>query len=138
MLSITRCISAACSPLNSSPLVDSRVGSKIRLSVHQRGSVAERISSAARSSEPNFASDGTSSWAMIYNSPPKHLFMSPKKGAKTLLHFINRKPNPDWTAGRYYHLTKPATAEQSAPQINDPALAERLWSTTASMIEVSA
>lgn len=83
----------------------------------------------------NFASDKTSSWSMIYNSPLKHVFLTkPKKGADNLLHFVNGRPGVDWTPGAYYHLTKPATAKQTAPQINDAALAVQLEERTRAML----
>ena len=83
---------------------------------------------------------GGSSWAAAYKNPLiKFVFMtSPEKAAKTLLHFIEGRPDVDWTSGEYYHLTKAPTAKQQHSQTKDPVLRAQVWDRSAHMAGIAA
>jgi NAD(P)-dependent dehydrogenase (short-subunit alcohol dehydrogenase family) len=79
-----------------------------------------------------FASDTTSSWRFIYNTPLRRvLLISPERGAETLLWLAGSTPGVDWQPGAFYIKHKPAT---SSPQADDAELAAALWERSARMV----
>ena len=83
-----------------------------------------------------FASDTTSNWRFIYNTPLRHVaLISPQKGTRTLLWLVNGTPGTTWTAGLFYVKTKATTP---SPQAGDDALAPRLWNRSADLAGLAA
>jgi NAD(P)-dependent dehydrogenase (short-subunit alcohol dehydrogenase family) len=79
----------------------------------------------------NFASDTTSNWRFIYNSPLRHVALtSPEKGTRTLLWLVNGTPGTTWTPGLFYVKRKPSIP---SPQAADDALAASLWNRSAQL-----
>jgi NAD(P)-dependent dehydrogenase (short-subunit alcohol dehydrogenase family) len=84
----------------------------------------------------NFASDTTSSWRFIYNTPLRHLMLiSPRRGAQPLLRLAEGRPGVDWQSGAFYVKTKIAS---SGPQADDASLAAALWNRSAEMVGLPA
>jgi NAD(P)-dependent dehydrogenase (short-subunit alcohol dehydrogenase family) len=84
----------------------------------------------------NFASDTTSNWRFIYNTPLRHVaLISPEKGTRTLLWLVNGTPGTTWTPGLFYAKNKPKTPN---PQAGDDALAASLWNRSAELAGLAA
>lgn len=80
----------------------------------------------------NFASDTTTSWRFIYNTPLRHLILiSPRKGAEPLTWLAQTQPGRDWQPGEYYEKHKIAATN---PQASDSSLAAELWRRSAQMV----
>jgi NAD(P)-dependent dehydrogenase (short-subunit alcohol dehydrogenase family) len=84
----------------------------------------------------SFASDTTSNWRFIYNTPLRHVVLiSPKKGTRTLLWLVNGTPGTAWTPGLFYAKNKTKTPN---PQAGDDALAASLWNRSAELAGLAA
>jgi NAD(P)-dependent dehydrogenase (short-subunit alcohol dehydrogenase family) len=80
----------------------------------------------------NFASDTTTAWRFVYNTPLRHLaLITPRKGARPLIWLAEGKPGLDWEPGAYYENQK-VTATN--PQADDTQLAAELWDLSADML----
>jgi NAD(P)-dependent dehydrogenase (short-subunit alcohol dehydrogenase family) len=79
----------------------------------------------------NFASESKGMMRFAYHTPLSRLFfISPAKGADTLVWLASSTPGGDWQSGEYYSKRKiKKTSEQAA----DADLAERLWEQSASL-----
>jgi NAD(P)-dependent dehydrogenase (short-subunit alcohol dehydrogenase family) len=77
----------------------------------------------------NFASDTTSNWRFVYQTPLRHVaLISPRRAARSLLRLVNGTPGTTWTPGRCYVNAK---ASIPNPQILDDTLAAALWDRSA-------
>jgi NAD(P)-dependent dehydrogenase (short-subunit alcohol dehydrogenase family) len=84
----------------------------------------------------NFASDTTSNWRFVFNTPLRHVaLISPDKGTRTLLWLVNGTPGTTWTPGLFYAKNK---AKIPNPQAGDDALAASLWNRSAELTGLTA
>ncbi|WP_138733203.1 SDR family NAD(P)-dependent oxidoreductase [Modestobacter excelsi] len=80
----------------------------------------------------SFASDTTSGMRFIYNTPLKHLLLiSADEGGRALTWLAEGTPGTTWTSGEYYEKKKIAKTNDLA---HDPALATKLWDTSAQFV----
>jgi NAD(P)-dependent dehydrogenase (short-subunit alcohol dehydrogenase family) len=79
----------------------------------------------------NFASDTTTAWRFIYQTPLRHLaLMTPRKAAEPLIWLAQGQPGHGWQPGEYYEKRKIAATN---PQASDSALSTQLWERSAQM-----
>ncbi|MBE7187112.1 SDR family NAD(P)-dependent oxidoreductase [Jatrophihabitans endophyticus] len=79
----------------------------------------------------NFASDTTTNWRWVYNTPLRHLVLtSPEKGIRTLLWLLDGTPDSTWAPGVFYIGRKPTSLAQS----EDPRLAAQVWDRSADLV----
>ncbi len=98
---------------------------------------AQGISAAAfhpGSVATNFASDTTSFFRFVYNTPLSRLLLvSPDKGGAALTWLAEGTPGTTWQSGEYYDKNKPA---RSSDQARDAALARQLWDRSVEMLSL--
>ena len=79
----------------------------------------------------NFASDTTTAWRFVYQTPLRHLaLITPRKGAEPLIWLAQAQPRRVWQPGEYYEKHKIAATN---PQATDTALSTQLWDRSAQM-----
>jgi NAD(P)-dependent dehydrogenase (short-subunit alcohol dehydrogenase family) len=84
----------------------------------------------------HFASDTTSNWRFVYNTPLRHVALtSPEKGTRALLWLVNGTPGATWAPGLFYAKNKPRTPSLQAA---DDALAAALWNRSAELTGLAA
>ncbi len=72
----------------------------------------------------NFSQEFGGGARIFYSSPINRLFLSPEKGADTLVWVASTEPEKNWKSGMYYHRRK---IRQPSKQAEDAALATELW-----------
>lgn len=70
-----------------------------------------------------FGREGNWVFKLLWQSPLRHLLLSPEDGADTLLWLIAGRPGQDWQTGGYYYKRKPGRLNAQA----GPEAAEKLW-----------
>jgi NAD(P)-dependent dehydrogenase (short-subunit alcohol dehydrogenase family) len=82
----------------------------------------------------SFASDTSSSWRFVYNTPLRHVMLiSPRRAAQRLVWLAQGQPGQDWQPGEYYEKNKIAPTN---PQAADDALAADLWQRSTHMVSL--
>ena len=84
----------------------------------------------------NFASDTTTNWRWVYNTPLRHLvLLSPRRATRTLMWFLDDTSSTTWTSGQFYLRREHANTPNA--QADDDGLARRLWERSAQLVDLS-
>jgi NAD(P)-dependent dehydrogenase (short-subunit alcohol dehydrogenase family) len=79
----------------------------------------------------NFASEAKGAMRFAYHTPLRRVFfITPAKGADTLVWLASSVPDRDWKSGEYYYKRK---IKETTDRAADAALAARLWEQSASL-----
>jgi NAD(P)-dependent dehydrogenase (short-subunit alcohol dehydrogenase family) len=79
----------------------------------------------------NFASEAKGTMRYAYHTPLRRLiFVTPAKGADTLVWLASSVPGRDWKSGEYYYKRK---IKKTTAQAADAVLAAQLWEQSASL-----
>jgi NAD(P)-dependent dehydrogenase (short-subunit alcohol dehydrogenase family) len=83
----------------------------------------------------HFASDTTSYFHWVYQTPLKVFLISPERGASNLVHFIEGTPDRDWQSGQYYGSNR--RIGRTNPQAADAALIQAHWEASTGFLGLS-
>jgi hypothetical protein len=81
----------------------------------------------------NFGAEFRSIASLFYTTFINRLFISPAKGADTLVWLATSQPGKDWQSGEYYSKRK---IKSISKQARDAKLAHDLWELTAQLTEL--
>ena len=80
----------------------------------------------------NFSAGSTSAFKAIYQTFLKVFLVSAQQGGKTLMYFVEGKPNVDWVSGVFYRERH--RAKRVCAQAFDIDLAHEFWKRSADMV----
>jgi hypothetical protein len=83
----------------------------------------------------SFASDTTSYFHWVYQTPLKVFLISAERGARNLVHFIEGTPGRDWRSGQFYGSNR--RIGKTNPQADDAALIQAHWEASAGFLGLS-